>query len=188
MLFPAGYGGLQPVDADRAVLCLLLPAARLRSAHGRWVDLIDTLIQDCPHLGERLSAARALSERPLAIANLPYGYVYRAEEKSSLRLFRLGDQAVVIPSLTGAGVAIALASGSLATRTRLRGARSHSYHRQFAADLARQLRPATAIHRLLLSPTLQPWLLAICRMYPDLIRFAAAATRTRHLLHTGYAT
>lgn len=188
MLLPGGYAGLQPVGPDQAVLCLLVRAARLRSAGGRWAVLMELLFQDCPHLGERLAGAQALLDRPLAVANLPYGYVHRAKATDHARLFRLGDQAVVIPSLTGAGVALALASGSLAARTSLGHASSHSYHRRFAADLARQLRPATIIHHFSLSPTLQPWMVAACRMCPHLVRFAAAITRARHLTHTGYAT
>jgi menaquinone-9 beta-reductase len=187
MLFPDGYAGLQPVDSDRAVLCLLVQAARLRSTGARWTVLMDSLMQDCLHLSQRLVGARALLERPLAVANLPYGFVYHPKAKDDLRLFRLGDQAVVIPSLTGAGVALALASGSLAARTTLTGAGSQTYHRLFAANLARQLWPARAIHRLSLSPTLQPWVLAVCRMWPDLVRLVAVATRARHLRDTGYA-
>jgi flavin-dependent dehydrogenase len=179
MLLAGGYAGLQPVDSDRAVLCLLLPAARLRYVGGQWAVLIDLLVRDCPHLGERLAGGRALLERPLAIANLPYGFVHRSRPADDRRLFRLGDQAVVIPSLTGAGVALALASGSLAAHTLRDGNGSNSYHQRFAAEVRRQLRPAVAIHRLSRSPMLQPLVLAVCRLCPGLVRLAAAATSVR---------
>ena len=59
ILFAGGYAGLQLVEADRAVLCALLPAARLRAVGGRWSSLLDALMDECPHLRERLAGARA---------------------------------------------------------------------------------------------------------------------------------
>jgi flavin-dependent dehydrogenase len=188
MLLPGGYAGLQPVDSDRAVLCVLVQSARLQSAGRKWTPLIDSLMQDCQYLGHQLTGACALLERPLAIANQPYGFVYRAKAREHPQLFRIGDQAVVIPSLTGAGVALALASGSLAARAFLSGAGSNSYHQRLAADVARQLFPAKAIHRLSLSPMFQPWLLAVSRTCPELVRLIATITRPKYLARTGYLT
>jgi flavin-dependent dehydrogenase len=179
MLLPCGYAGLQRIEADRAVLCLLLNAARLRSAGGRWAMLINKLMQDCLHLGERLAGAQALLERPLGAAKLPYGYVYRPQHPNNERLYRLGDQAAVIPSLTGTGVALALASGHLAARTWLSRATGEVYHRLFAANVAPQMRVAAAVHGLSLSPIFQPWLVAMCCMWPGLMGVTAAITRTR---------
>ncbi len=76
ILFSGGYAGLQLVEADRAVLCVLLPAARLRAVGGRWDGLLDWLTGECPHLRERLTGAAALLDRPLAVAGLPYGYLH----------------------------------------------------------------------------------------------------------------
>ena len=64
------------MEADRAVLCVLLPAARLRAVGGRWDSLLDWLTGECPHLRERLARRRALLDRPLAVAGLPYGYLH----------------------------------------------------------------------------------------------------------------
>ena len=125
----------------------------------------------------RLAGARGLLDQPLAVAGLPYGYMYRADRRDLPGLFRLGDQAAVIASLTGDGVALALASGSLAARTWLAdGSRAH-YHDRLAAGLSRQMRVASAVHRLCLNPALQPWVAAICGLWPGAIRLAATATR-----------
>ena len=121
ILFAGGYAGLQLVESDRAVLCALLPAARLRAAGGQWSGLLDALTDECPHLRERLAGARGLLDRPLTIAGLPYGYVHAPVRRDPPGLFRLGDQAAVIASLTGDGVALALGSGSLAARTWIAG-------------------------------------------------------------------
>jgi flavin-dependent dehydrogenase len=186
-LFAGGYAGLQLVEADRAVLCVLLPAARLRAMSGRWDSLLDALMDECPHLRVRLAGAQPLLDRPLAVAGLPYGHVYTSSPRDPPGLFRLGDQAAVIASLTGDGVALALASGSLAALSWRAGSGAQHYHRHLAAGLARQMQLASAVHRLCLTPTLQPWAAIACRLWPGAIRLVAAATRARRLTHSRYA-
>lgn len=177
MLFAGGYAGLQLVEADRAVLCMLLPAARLRAVDGRWDSLLDLLANECQHLQKRLGGARGLLERPLAVAGLPYGYVHTTRWCDPPGLFRLGDQAAVIASLTGDGVALALASGLMAAHAWLAGDVGESYHRLLAARLYRQMRFASAIHWLCLTPALQPWVATACELWPGAIRLAAMMTR-----------
>ena len=170
VLFPGGYAGLQQVENNRAVLCALLPANRQRS--------IDTLADECPHLAARLSGARALLDRPLAIAGLPFGYVHPGGSDEPPGLFRLGDQAAVIPSLTGDGVALALASGAMAARTWIGGVNAPVFHRRHAARVRRQMRLAYSIHWLCLSRLAQPGVVATSRLWPALMRLAANWTRT----------
>ncbi len=148
ILFAGGYAGLQLVEANRAVLCVLLPAARLRMVGGRWDNLLDWLTDESPHLRQRLTGARALLDRPLAVAGLPYGYIHSPGRRDPPGLFRVGDQAAVIASLTGDGVALALGSGLLATRVWLAGGASAHYHRHLARGLSSQMRLASVIHRL----------------------------------------
>jgi menaquinone-9 beta-reductase len=180
VLFAGGYAGLQLVESDRAVLCVLVPGERLRAADGQWVKLFDSLMHECPHLAERLAGARQMLERPLAIAGLPYGYTHAPEAKDWPELFRLGDQTMVIASLTGDGVAIALASAALASRIWLgRGNAARAYHLAWARRLAPQMRMSSLIHRACLAPVAQPWLLLLCRSCPQLMRLAASRTRMR---------
>jgi menaquinone-9 beta-reductase len=180
VLFAGGYAGLQLVESDQAVLCVLVPGARLRSTGGRWDYLFDSLLHECPHLADRLAGARPLLERPRTIAGLPYGYTHASDRQNRPDLFRLGDQATVIASLTGDGVALALASATLASRVWLaEGNVAGSYHRAWAQRTAPQMRLATFIHRACLAPTAQPWLLRLCRSWPRIIRLAAARTRLR---------
>src|SRR5262245_33103427 len=54
-------------------------------------------------LHQRLGGAIACWSRPLAIASIPYGYVATGGGP-----WRIGDQAAVIPSFSGDGIAIAL--------------------------------------------------------------------------------
>ena len=187
ILFAGGYAGLQLVEADRAVLCALLPAARLRAVGGRWSSLLDALMDECPHLRERLAGARALLERPLTIAGLPYGYVHAPDRRDPPGLFRLGDQAAVIASLTGDGVALALASGSLAARTWIAGGSGARYHRHsgrrpVTADAPRIGDPPPV-------PGAEPAALG-CRRVPAVARRDAVCRRRdprRRLTHGNYA-
>jgi len=92
----------------------------------------------------------------------------------------VGDQAAVIPSLTGDGVALALSSGTLAARTWLQhGNVARRYHRGNAALITRQMRIATAIHGLCRRDSMQAWVVAACRLWPGAMRLAAGWTRLR---------
>lgn len=184
VLFAGGYAGVQLVEGDRAVLCVLASAERMREAGGRLDALLAALIETCPHLRERLAGAQPLLERALSIAGLPYGYV---RPKAPPRLFHVGDQAAVIGSLTGDGVALALAGGQLAGRIYLAGGSAALYHQRFAGAVAKQMRRASVIHRLCLSAGTQPWLVAACVRLPVLLRVAASATRAKRLTHIRYA-
>ena len=180
ILFADGYAGLQLVESDRAVLCALVPGARLRAVDGRWDKLFDSLMHECPHLAERLTGARPMLDRPLAIAGLPYGYTHAPDAKDWPELFRLGDQATVIASLTGDGVAMALASATMASRIWLaQGNAAGTYHLAWARRLAPQMRLSSLIHRACLASAAQPWLLLLCRAWPQLMRLAASRTRMR---------
>jgi flavin-dependent dehydrogenase len=187
ILFPGGYAGLQLIEANRAVLCVLLPTVRFRAVGAHWDCLLDALTDECPHLHKRLAGARALLDRPLAIAGLPYGYVHTPAQPDRPGLYRIGDQAAVIASLTGDGIALALASGSLAARMWLAGGTGAQYHRRLAASLSRQMRVASAIHRLCLAPDVQPLIAGVCRLLPGAMRVAASATRATRLTHRGFA-
>jgi menaquinone-9 beta-reductase len=185
VLFAGGYAGLQLVESDKAVLCMLVPAARLRAADGRWDTLLDSLAGECPHLADRLSGARPLLERPLAVASLPYGYAHAPSRDDWPELFRLGDQATVVASLTGDGVALALASAALAARSWLVHSNvAATYHRCLVTRLSRQMRVAGALHRLCLAPAAQPWVLHACRIWPAAMRVAGSWTR----VPAGFAT
>lgn len=178
VLFAGGYAGLQLVETDHAVLCLLVSRARMFAAGGCWQTLLASLLDECPHLAARLSGGRALRERPLAIAGLPYGHIHAPTADDAPGLFRLGDQATVIASLTGDGVALALASASLATRVwSRRGNDAASYHRRLAHGAAGQMRLASLIHRVSRVEFAQPWLLRACRIWPSAMRLSASWTR-----------
>jgi menaquinone-9 beta-reductase len=185
VLFEHGYAGLQPVAADEAVLCVLVSHAGYQAVGGSWKALVESITRGCPHLGARLGGALPLLERPLAIAGLPYGYLTEGSEWPDL--FRLGDQAMVVGSLTGDGVAQALASGSIAAGVWLRGAPAGEYYRKINELASWQMRIASALHRACLNGGLQSGIVRLCGAWPAGMRLAAVASRARKLTHAGYA-
>jgi len=135
-LFRGGYGGLVLQEDGSANLCLAVHRSRLVEA-GSPAALLDGLGREAPALGERLAfmAADATID---AIANVPYGWRSR---DGTAGLFRLGDQAGVIPSLAGEGMGIALASGLAAAEAHAHAGAAASLRWQphFARMIARPM-------------------------------------------------
>ncbi len=177
LLLRGGYAGLQLVEHDRAVLCLLLPAVRYRRVGARWDALLDSLTEDAPLLGRRLVGARPRLEKPLAIAGTPYGHLHRLERNAPPGLFRLGDQACVVPSFAGDGMAIALQSATAAVSTWLAGGTAADYHASFARQANIPMRFAALLHFACRTPAAQPIVAAACRAWPATLRLAATLTR-----------
>lgn len=175
VLFAGGYAGLMPVEAGRAVLCWLMPRALLRRLDA-WPAALEWLLGACPHLARRLGGSVSLLARPVAVAGIPYGFLHRGGGDGGL--FRLGDQAGVIPSLAGDGVAIALLSGRLAAESWLAGEESAiGYHGRLRRALRRPVRVAGVAHRLVRNAAMQNWAVAACRGWPGLLGGLARATR-----------
>jgi flavin-dependent dehydrogenase len=174
ILFDGGYAGLQRVEGGLANLCLLIRADRFESVGRTWPALLDALMAE-PHLARRLGEAACVFDKPVTIFDVPYGFLHRASPKDSDSLFRLGDQAAVIPSFSGDGMAIALHSGRLAARMIASGAGARAYHARLRADLARQVRLATWLQR-----ATDAWpgpVLAALSVMPQALRLLAAWTR-----------
>ncbi len=150
VLFEGGYAGLQLVEGGVANLCLLVRRARFEAVGRTWPSLFATLLAE-PHLARRLGCAEPLLDRPLTISGVPYGFRHRDRrdrpEAGPLQLFRLGDQAAVIPSFSGDGMSIALHSARLASRAVISGESPQSYHARMRRDVAFQVGLATGLQR-----------------------------------------
>ncbi|HEY1857756.1 NAD(P)/FAD-dependent oxidoreductase [Acidocella sp.] len=175
ILFAGGYAGLQPVEGGRANLCLVIEAAVLRRL-GSWPEVLATVQESCPRLAARLRGAEQL-RAPLSIARMPYGFVHRHARDDAANCYRLGDQAAVIPSFTGDGMAIALHSAALAARCIIAGEGAETYHRRLAGQVAGQIRRAGWLDRARSIPFLGgAWFYGI-EKFPASIGFLAARTR-----------
>jgi flavin-dependent dehydrogenase len=174
-LFPGGYAGLQPVEAGRANFCLVIAADRLRRLGG-WEEVLAAVQESCPPLAARLHGAVALGA-PLSIARMPYGFMHRPAPGDAANCYRLGDQAVVIPSFTGDGMAIALHSAALAARCITAGKEAAAYHCCLAGQLGAQIRRASWLDHMLSVPFLRAAGFYGMEKFPSCIGFLAARTR-----------
>lgn len=171
-LFPGGYAGMQHVDNGRTVLCIAIRRAAFQRLGGTWPSLLTAIQRSSPRFAAMLAGARCLLPRPLAVAGIPYGYLARADA-----LFRLGDQAAVIPSLSGDGIAIALHSGQQAAQAWLTGLHPAEYQQTLAAALTPQMRLAGLLHTAATTSLIQRAAIQALRHAPGLLRWSASRTR-----------
>jgi flavin-dependent dehydrogenase len=188
------YGGAALVDEGLLNVSCVLPPATVQQ-HG--VDasvLMPALLRAHP------AAQRVLSELPwpdtrvTTVAPVPYGYV-RAEAPWP-GMFCGGDQLAVIPSLTGDGMTLALATGRDAGRVLaqalLRGRSegrdphagrmalrlaSSAYHTRAVSLVRRQIRVATWAQALFARPQQLNVLLRGGRLLTPVVRAVLYATR-----------
>jgi menaquinone-9 beta-reductase len=171
--FQGGYAGLQPVENGRANLCLVVEKAQLARVGNNWPSLLESLQCESAHLTRRLHKATPCLAKPLALSAIPYGYVCHGSDG----LWRLGDQAAVIPSFSGDGMSIALHSAFLAAKVYLEGGSPETFQRRLGRDVARQVKIATALSLGLVHTSAQALMLGATRHWPDLVRLAATQTR-----------
>lgn len=173
-LFEDGYAGLLLQEDDSVNFCLSVSAHRLKAAGGI-SPLLAELGLESPRLGERLAHAPDAAHFE-AIAGVPYGW--RAETTSS-GVFRLGDQAAVIASLAGDGIAIALTSGMAASSAYIRGGpgAAEAFQVEFASRARRPLLIAGLLRSAAENSTARGLLLRITRTTPGLAALAARLTR-----------
>lgn len=141
-LFRDGYCGLVLQEGGRGNLCLAVRRERLRESGGTPMTLLRQWAEESPHFADRLALVDGEAD---AIGAVPYGWIART---GSAGLYRLGDQAAVIPSLAGEGNGIALASGMRAARAWLRGEDGAHYQAAMARAAARPVRTAWLLWRL----------------------------------------
>lgn len=170
-LFPGGYAGLQKVEGREANLCLLVDRDTLKRCGGEWTALLAHMLRSSGPLQDRLQDATPTLSKPLAIASIPYGLL---PVKSGDGLWRLGDQAAVIPSFSGDGISMALHSALLAAEMYGRGATAAEFAQVMRGQLRAQVQLATAISQIMVS---LPVAAHIARLWQGLLGRIAAQTR-----------
>lgn len=170
-LFPGGYAGLEMVEGERANLCLVVRQPVFAALGHRWEALLAHLAATSPGLAARLRGAAPCQDRPLAIAAIPYGLV----QEEAQGVWRLGDQAAVIPSFTGEGMSLALHGARLATKHLLAGEGPEAFQRRLARDLRAQVGRSTWASRALVAPL--PQALIGRLLTPSLMRWMLHGTR-----------
>jgi flavin-dependent dehydrogenase len=160
------------VEDEVANLCLVVRRAELRRI-GAWRELLAAVMNENRRLRHLLDGAKELWGRPLAISPIPYGYL--AERPCGL--WRVGDQAAVIPSFTGDGMSIALHTANLAAQMYLAGANADEYNRVLRAQLGRSVSLASWISRAMVSGAGRNLAVLGTSLFPASMRWIAASTR-----------
>ncbi len=174
MLYPGGYGGIQPVEDGIANLCCVVQRRYLARAGGRWESFLEKIKQDCPHLAMRIAGAEPLLDKPIAITHIPYGYIRRTTEDG---LYCIGDQAAVIPSFTGDGISIALHTARCASTAYLAAEPATVFQAKLASAMRNQMRLAEFAADGL-NNSLARAILPFClRVWPGVMRVTARLTR-----------
>ena len=177
ILFDRGYAGLVQQEDGSINLCLAVHKSRLSAAGGDPAGLIAQLAAENPALAARLDAA-GVDDHPTidAIAAVPYGWRTATTVPG---IWRLGDQAGVIPSLAGEGMGIAIASARSAVAAFGQGVSAPAWQARFARQLARPLGVAGLLWRAGENPSINRAAVAALARVPQLLPFFARATRIR---------
>ncbi|QMV19087.1 FAD-dependent oxidoreductase [Granulicella sp. 5B5] len=174
MLFPGGYGGIQPVEGGIANLCWVIQGRHLARVGHRWENLLEKMKRDCPHLAMRLEGAESLIAKPIAITHIPYGYIRRSTDEG---LYCIGDQAAVIPSFTGDGISIALHTARCAVAAYVAGEPATAFQPRLRSALVAQMRLAEVAADGLNNAFARAILPFCLRVWPGVMRVTAKLTR-----------
>lgn len=172
-LFPGGYVGIVLQEGGSANICLAVRKSALTRAGGSPVALFEQLASENKALADRLGESWQ-DARTDSIGSVPYGWICR---ETSPGLYRLGDQAAVIPSLAGEGNSIALASGVAAANAFCAGQSAPNYQQAFAARARRPVRLASTLWHMAETPLGARAALALARFAPALVTTFAEGAR-----------
>jgi menaquinone-9 beta-reductase len=174
-VFEGGYAGLLLQEDGSANLCMAVRKSNFAATKGDAATLLETLAASNPAFAERLSAVAALPAGD-AVGAVPYGW--RARE-TPVGLFRVGDQAAVIPSLAGEGMGIALASGLAAAAAWSAGgaAAAPAYQAAFAQRTKRPVAMASTLWRCAEKPYFADIAMRLLSLAPSLMPRFASLTR-----------
>lgn len=174
-LFDGGYAGIVLQEHGSANLCLAVRKSLIGESGANPTALLTRLASRHPHFALRLEPGWR-ETRIETIGSVPYGWSARDTEPG---LFRLGDQAAVIPSLVGEGIDIALASGIAAAEAWLAGGAQAAlaYQQALNRRVKAPLMWAGAAWGLAERPAVTRWGLAAARLAPSLVERLVDATR-----------
>ena len=172
-LFAGGYAGIVLQEGGSINICLALRKSKLGEAEGDPWKALQIVARDNPHFAQRMACA---GERMAidTIGSVPYGWIANHTDAG---LYRLGDQAAVIPSLAGEGIAIALASARAAAECYLRGEGAGVYQQQFAQQAARPVHTAKCLWRMAERPFGAALLVMASRYSQGLVAMAMQMSR-----------
>jgi len=175
--YRGGYIGACHIEDGNATLCWLMDRGAMRAIGPDWKAQLAHLAKQSSAVGDLIAGARFLSPAPAAVSDIPYGYTRRAAIAPNV--YALGDQLCVIPSFTGDGTSLALASGVTAARAILEGVPAGQFQSEFLARTRSQLLWANAVDATFKSAPARRLSVAAMAALPSLARLVANLTRAR---------
>jgi flavin-dependent dehydrogenase len=170
-LYDGGYAGLLLQEDGCANLCLSASRQRLKQAGGI-EPLVAQLAAELPAFAGRLAEGEASGWT--AVSGVPYGWRASATVDG---VYRVGDQAAVIASLAGDGIAIALESGVAAARAIAGGVSAGDFQRAWARRARRPIGLAEALRRSAEQAAARQAMMGLLGWFPSLAPLAAKLTR-----------
>lgn len=169
--FRGGYAGLLLRGDGTANLCLSVGASRVAEAGG--IDgMIERLGREQPVFASWCDQEQQ-GERN-SVADVPYGWRARVP---AMGAYRLGDQAAVIASIVGDGMAIALNSGIIAADAVVAADGPDHFQARFARMARRPLALAQALRWGAERSAPRRVMIALATVAPGWVARAASATR-----------
>jgi flavin-dependent dehydrogenase len=177
MLFPGGYGGIQPVEGGLANLCCVVQQRFLPKSGNRWDGFVESMKKSCPHLAMRLEGAEPVMDKPIAVTHIPYGFLRPTTEDG---LYCIGDQAAVIPSFTGDGISIALHTARCAVSAYLAEEPAPVFQAKLKTALTTQMHMAEFAANSMNNAFARAVLPFCLRVWPGVMRVTARLTRVAY--------
>lgn len=170
-LYDGGYAGLLLQEDGAANLCLSASRDRLKQAGGI-EKLAAKLAGELPAFAARLDQGEVCGWS--AVSGIPYGWRSTATVDG---VYRVGDQAAVIASLAGDGIAMALESGAAAARAIAGGTSAAAFQRDWARRARRPVGLAEVLRRSAEHETAREAMMGLLGWFPSLAPLAARLTR-----------
>lgn len=176
--FAGGYAGLMPIEGGAANLSMAIDPGVWRSSGLSPATYKDWLATHVPSLHDRLREAQPLFARPLSVSAVPYGFRLWRAPLDRDGLWRVGEQAIVTPSLTGEGMSLALGTARCLGACLVASASQDSYRAALRQRFGRQIAVARGFEALLERDGLRAPLVGLLGLVPAALQLAARLTRS----------
>ena len=175
--FTGGYLGLCLVERKILSIAWVIKGDILQSVGASWAAQSAYFAKQSHLFAELITGATPVWEKPLAVSGLPYGFM--RSETVAATIYPVGDQLAVIPSFSGDGTALALASGIAAAQAVLKGEGAAVFQRRMLANYKPQFRRAAALELVIANSLFRRLGIAGARFSPRMVTMLVAATRLR---------
>lgn len=180
-LFPGGYAGINPIEGERANVCMLMDYQRLIRAGKSVTGVISAVAKWHGAFARRLHGAQPVPDTATAVA--PVDTERHAEPWAGVAC--LGDTVAMMPPLCGDGMAMALRSAVLCAPLAdafMRGqltlaAWEQAYTSVWQDEFRQRLRLGRWLQSLLGQPVVRDVLLGLGQRLPAVADYLLQATR-----------